>query len=127
MKKRIYLIIFVVIQITFYSLPAVVSELNKDSTSYQNIDTDYYWFSNCIIIGSFDKKSIDDSGYISQYIIENTDGIAFGLLRDNEKPEEKTLRLIYIRDMTVSIPIDYHTGYIGDMFLCGISKDCTIR
>jgi hypothetical protein len=101
--------------------------MNKDSISYQIIDTDYYWFSTCTIIGSFNKKSIDDSGYISQYIIENTNGIVFGLLRDNENPEEKTLRLVHIKDMTVSIPIDYHTGYIGNTFLCSISRDCTIR
>ena len=112
------------IQVIFSSLPIVASEMNKDLT---NIDTDYYWFSVCTIIGTFDEKSIDDAGYISKYIIENTNGIVFGLLRDNENPEEKTLKFLNIRDMTVSIPIDYHTGYIGDMFLCTISRDCTIR
>jgi hypothetical protein len=29
--------------------------------------------------------------------------------------------------MTVSIPTFYYIGYIGDNFLCVISRDCDIR
>jgi hypothetical protein len=127
LKKRIYLTIFVISQIIFSSLTIVVSERDKEVTGEQNHDTDYYWFGICIVIGLFDEKSIDDSSYISQFITNHTNGIVFGLLRDNENPEEMTPRFFYIRNMTVSIPTFYYIGYIGDNFLCVISRDCDIR
>jgi hypothetical protein len=100
-NKRIYLIIFVVFWIISTSLPIVVSEIDKGLISYQKHDNEYYWFSICIVIGTFDEKRIDNTSYINKYVTNQTNGILFGILRDNENLDETTLRFFCIRNMTV--------------------------
>ena len=128
-KKSMYLIIFVIFQIIFSSLTIVVSEMDKELAGEQKHDTEYYWWYICIIIGTFSEKSIDDDGWIDQIITNNTNGVAFGLLRNNENPDETTPKFLFINNMTVSImiPYPYSFGYIGNNFMCMISRDCCIR
>lgn len=129
MKRRACKTILVIVLITFSMHSIVDSKEVKRIDENQERDTHYYWWGICVIIGVFTEKSYDDTSYISQIVTNHTWGIAIGLLRDNEHPENMTGRILCFRDMTVRIPdtIYSYCGYIGKKFLCVLSRDCDIR
>ena len=128
-KKRHYPTIFVIFLIISPTLTIVASEMDKRLIDEQKHDTEYYWWGMCIVIGTFSQKSIDDKGYIDRIVTNNTNGIAWGLLRNNDNPSEMPPRILLIRNMkvSISIPCPYSCGYIGNNFMFVISKSCDMR
>ncbi len=130
MNRKNCLIVFVILQIIFSSATMKVAKQDEGPIMKQKNDSEYYWFSICVMIGSFDEKNHHDAGYTSKYELNHTKGITFGLLRDNENPEDETLKLLRMTNATVRIIPTYHDatmGYIGDTLLCVISRDCIIK